>query len=265
MAATKEFTIEERLDALYQLQSIHSKIDEIRKLRGELPLEVQDLADEIAGMHVRLHKVEHEIEEINEEVSRRKNAAKDAESGIRKYEKQLKTVSNNREFDALNKEVENLKLDIALAEKKAHDATEEIKLKNQYLKDLVAQLELKNIELKNKQKDLEIIIEETENEEKQLLKEVESATQLIEERLLISYYKVRGNYRNGLAVVNIDRDACGGCFAKIPPQKQSEIRARKKITICEHCGRILVYKERPIDDNEEVQKPKKKARTGRKK
>lgn len=264
--ATKELSIEDKLDALFHLQTIHTQLDSIEKLRGELPLEVLDLEDELVGMHTRVRKIEVDIEEINEKISSLRNTAKEAENGIKKYEKQLNNVKNNREFDALNKEVENLKLDVALAEKRARDFTEEINQKNIYIKEIGIQIENKNTELANKKNELVVIIQETSDEEKKLKLDADKAMLCIEERLMLSYTKLRSNYRNGLAVVSIERDSCGGCFAKIPPQRQSEIRSKKKIIVCEYCGRILAYQPIPVDENAEVEEiPKKKARTSRKK
>lgn len=262
--ATKELSIEEKLEALYELQSIHSKMDQIHKLRGELPLEVRDLEDEISGIGVRVSKTQNEIEEFQNKINDLRNTAKDAETGLKKYEKQLNSVKNNREFDALGKEIENLKLDIALAEKRAKDFNEEIKLKNNYLVELGNQIDIKQTELKNKQSELTVIMEETSEEEKNLEKDSQKVIMSLDDRLINAYNRLRLNYRNKMAVVNIERDSCGGCFAKIPLQRQSEIRAKKNIIICEHCGRILVYKEIIREESEEDLVPKKKARTSRK-
>lgn len=243
MAPVKDFSIEERLSSVLRLQKIDSKLDEIRILKGELPMEVADLEDEIAGLRARQLRIEEEINGVNEFIEQRKNAIKEAEELLKKYEKQSENVKNNREFEAINKEVEMQQLDIKLAEKHIKDAQDEITEKALTLEKAKKNIEVKDGVLQNKKSELDKIIATNEKEEKQLNKEAADAKVSVEPRLLLSYEKIRSNYRNGLAVVPVERDACGGCFNAIPPQKQSEIRQHKKIMICENCGRILVDEE----------------------
>ena len=237
MAPVKDFSIEERLSSVLRLQKIDSKLDEIRILKGELPMEVADLEDEIAGLRARQLRIEEEINGVNEFIEQRKNAIKDSEALVKKY------VKNNREFEAVNKEIEMQQLEVKLAEKHIKDAQEEIAEKALSLEKAKKNIEVKEGVLQTKKGELEKIIAANEKEEKQLNKEAAEAKASVEARLLMSYEKIRGNYRNGLAVVPVERDACGGCFNAIPPQKQSEIRQHKKIMICENCGRILVDEE----------------------
>ena len=243
MAPVKDFSIEERLSSVLRLQKIDSKLDEIRILKGELPMEVADLEDEIAGLRARQLRIEEEINGVNEFIEQRKNAIKEAEELLKKYEKQSENVKNNREFEAINKEVEMQQLDIKLAEKHIKDAQDEIMEKALTLEKAKKNIEVKDGVLQTKKSELDKIIATNEKEEKQLNKEAAHAKASVEPRLLLSYEKIRSNYRNGLAVVPVERDACGGCFNAIPPQKQSEIRQHKKIMICENCGRILVDEE----------------------
>ncbi|MEY4892453.1 MAG: hypothetical protein RIQ34_1065 [Bacteroidota bacterium] len=243
MAPVKDFSIEERLSSVLRLQKIDSKLDEIRILKGELPMEVADLEDEIAGLRARQLRIEEEINGVNEFIEQRKNAIKDSEALVKKYEKQSENVKNNREFEAVNKEIEMQQLEVKLAEKHIKDAQEEIAEKALSLEKAKKNIEVKEGVLQTKKGELEKIIAANEKEEKQLNKEAAEAKASVEARLLMSYEKIRGNYRNGLAVVPVERDACGGCFNAIPPQKQSEIRQHKKIMICENCGRILVDEE----------------------
>ena len=243
MAPVKDFSIEERLSSVLRLQKIDSKLDEIRILKGELPMEVADLEDEIAGLRARQLRIEEEINGVNEFIEQRKNAIKDSEALVKKYEKQSENVKNNREFEAVNKEIEMQQLEVKLAEKHIKDAQEEIAEKALSLEKAKKNIEVKEGVLQTKKGELEKIIAANEKEEKQLNKEAAEAKASVEARLLMSYEKIRGNYRNGLAVVPVERDACGGCFNAIPPQTQSEIRQHKKIMICENCGRILVDEE----------------------
>lgn len=240
MAATKDFSVEEKLVSLVRIQKIDSKLDQIEILKGELPMEVKDLEDEIAGLHARQTRIEEEINGIQEFVERKKQGILDAQALIKKYDKQSENVKNSREFEALNKEIEMQQLEEKLCEKHIKDATEE-------MADKVRQLDLakkavasKETNLNAKKAELEKIIGETEKEEAQFKKSSDDARKHADERLLTSYDKIRNNYRNGLAVVAVERDSCGGCFYAIPPQKQSEIRLRKKINVCENCGRILI-------------------------
>ncbi len=230
----------DKLKALYQLQKIDSKIDEIRILKGELPMEVKDLEDEIAGLITRKEKFEEELKETETNIANRKNNIKESEALIKKYQKQQSNVKNNREYDALSKEVELQKLEIELNEKKIKDIHEQTKQKSEVIEQSEKLIKQKEKELKTKKADLEKIIEETDAEEKALQKKAKSAETHIEERLLAAYHRIRKNYKNGLAVVTVVRNSCGGCYHAFPPQLILEIRQHKKITTCEHCGRILV-------------------------
>ncbi len=240
MAAVKEFSVEEKLTSLVRLQKIDSKLDEIQILKGELPMEVKDLEDEIEGLHARQTRVEEEINGITEFIDQRKAGIVEAKALIAKYEKQSENVKNSREFDAINKELEMQQLEEKLCEKHIKDANEEIAEKAYQLEAAKKAVATKETNLSGKKGELEKIISETEKEEKHFSKDIDAARAHVEERLLLSYDRIRKNYRNGLAVVAVERDSCGGCFHAIPPQKQSEIKLRKKIMVCENCGRILV-------------------------
>jgi len=238
-----ELSVEEKLKALFTLQSVDSQIDNILKLRGELPLEVQDLEDEIAGLETRYQKFLEETKINEQKVAQKKNEIKKAEDLIKKYSEQQKNVRNNHEYDAINKEIEFQQLEIQLCEKHIKEFSariEELKLETQTTESL---LERRKNDLENKQKELKEIIDETQKEEEQLREKSSEIEKIIEPRLLTAYKRIRANMRNGLAVVKVERDACGGCFAKIPPQRQLEIRTRKKIIVCEYCGRILIDPE----------------------
>ncbi len=239
MAHVKEFSVEEKLTSLVTLQKIESKLDEIHILKGELPMEVADLEDEIQGLHARKNRIEEEINGVTDFISQRKEAIKESEALIKKYEKQSSNVKNNREFEAINKEMEMQQLEVKLAEKHIKDATEEISEKAVALEKAQKNISAKEGVLATKKGELEKIIAANEKEEKHFNKLAAEAKGHVDARLLTSYEKIRKSYRNGLAVVPVERDACGGCFNAIPPQKQSEIRQRKKIMICENCGRIL--------------------------
>ena len=243
MPHLKEFSIEERLSSLINLQKIDSKLDEIKILKGELPMEVADLEDEIQGLHARQTRIEEEINGVTEFIEERKNAIKDAETLIKKYEKDSENVKNNREFEAINKETEMQQLEIKLAEKHIKDANEKKAKKVVLLEKAKKNIAAKEGTLEIKKTELEKIIAANEKEEKHFNKLSGEAKEHVEPRLLTSYEKIRGNFRNGLAVVPVVRDACGGCFYAIPPQKQSEIKQHKKIIACENCGRILVDEE----------------------
>lgn len=251
MANVKEFSVEEKLTSLVTLQKIESKLDEIRILKGELPIEVADLEDEIQGLHARQMRIEEEINGITEFIEQKRNAIKEAQELIKKYEKQSENVKNNREFEAINKEIEMQQLEVKLCEKHIKDANEEIAEKAVLLEKAKKTIATKDGVLTSKKNELEKIIASTEEEENQYNKKAESAREHVDPRLLASYVKIRNNYRNGLAVVPVERDACGGCFYSIPPQKQSEIKQRKKIMVCENCGRILVDSD--LNDTIEVQ------------
>lgn len=240
MAQVKEFSVEEKLTALLTLQKIESKLDELRILKGELPMEVADLEDEITGLHARQTRIEEEINGVTDFIEQRKNAIKEAEALVKKYEKQSANVKNNREFEAINKEIEMQQLEVKLAEKHIKDATEEIAEKAVLLEKAKKNIATKDAVLATKKAELEKIIAANEKEEKHYNKLAAEAREHVDARLLGSYDKIRHSYRNGLAVVPVERDACGGCFNAIPPQKQSEIRQHKKVMICENCGRILV-------------------------
>jgi uncharacterized protein len=240
MANVKEFSVEEKLVSLVTLQKVESKLDEIRVLKGELPMEVADLEDEIQGLHARQLRIEEEINGIAEFIQQKKEAIKEAEALIKKYEKQSENVKNNREFEAINKEIEMQQLEVKLCEKHIKDANEEIAEKAVTLEKAKKAIAAKEGVLNGKKGELEKIIAATEKEETEFTNKAQKAREHVEPRLVASYEKIRNNFRNGLAVVPVERDACGGCFYSIPPQKQSEIKQRKKIIVCENCGRILV-------------------------
>ncbi len=233
-------SIEGKLRSLYELQLIDSKIDRLRTIRGELPLEVSDLEDIVTGLETRLNNVTTEVEELDNQINEKKQAIKDFQANIKKYETQQGKVRNNREYDAITKEIEFQNLEIQLAEKRTKEAKAGVALKSDLLEKSKTEFEERTKDLKVKKSELDEIIAETEKEEKELLKESEAASAKIEDRLLNAYKRIRANTRNGLAVVTVDRDACGGCYNKIPPQRQLDIRTNKKIIVCEHCGRVLV-------------------------
>ena len=243
MATVKDFSVEEKLASIIKLQKIDSKLDGIQVLKGELPIEVSDLEDEIEGLHARQNRIEEEINGMQQFIDGKKTSIKDAGDLVKKYEKQSDNVKNNREFEAINKEIEMQTLEVKLAEKHIKDATEEIAEKGKNLEVAKKAVNTKEANLKAKKSELEKIIGETDKEEKHYNKLAGGAREHVDERLLHSYDRIRKNYRNGLAVVPVERDACGGCFNEIPPQKQSEIKQRKKLIVCENCGRILVDDE----------------------
>lgn len=243
MAIVKEFSVEEKLASLIALQKIESKLDEIQILKGELPMEVSDLEDEMQGLNSRKTRIEEEINGIQEFIQQKQEAIKESEALIKKYTKQTDNVKNSREFEAVNKEMEMQQLEVKLAEKHMRDANEEIGEKAIALEQVKKQIATKEGILTSKKAELEKIIASTEKEEAQYQKASSQARAKVDERLLASYDRIRKNYRNGLAVVAVLRDACGGCFNAIPPQRQSEIRQHKKIIVCESCGRILVNGE----------------------
>jgi predicted nucleic acid-binding Zn-ribbon protein len=240
MATVKDFSIEEKLKAVLTLQKIDSKIDEIRTLKGELPMEVKDLEDEIAGLQTRIANINGDIDNINNFITQRTDAKKEAVALVKKYEKQQDNVKNNREFEALNKEIEMQELEAKLCDKHIKDANFELKERMAQRTQTEEKVSVVEETLKAKKKELEKIIVETEKEEQGLTEQSNEAKVKVEARLLSAYERIRGSYANGLAVVSIHRDSCGGCFNVIPPQRQSEIRQHKKIIVCEHCGRILV-------------------------
>ena len=243
MAKAKQATVEEKLIALYKLQSIDTQIDKIKILRGELPLEVQDLEDEIAGLQTRVSNINEEIANFDNSIKDKEAMIIDSKALIKKYEEQLKNIRNNREFDSLNKEIEFQNLEIQLAEKRIKEAKASIVSKSDIISGAKTRLEDRTSDLNTKKSELESIIAETQKDEEKLGKDSARAEKVIDERLLNAYKRLRGNVRNGLAVVPVHRDACGGCFNTVPPQRQMDIAARKKVIVCEHCGRILVDKD----------------------
>lgn len=242
MAKAKQATVEEKLIALYKLQSIDTEIDKIKILRGELPLEVQDLEDEIAGLQTRVSNINEEIASFDTSIKEKESMIKDSKELIKKYDEQLKNIRNNREFDSLNKEIEFQNLEIELAEKRIKEAKSSIVGKMDLISSAKTRLDDRTNDLKAKNDELEGIISETQKDEEKLSKESLTAEKVIDERLLNAYKRLRDSVRNGLAVVPVLRDACGGCFNTVPPQRQMDIAARKKVIVCEHCGRVLVDK-----------------------
>ncbi len=235
-----EQTVEQKLKALYELQNIHTKIDKIRQVRGELPMEVADLEDDVLGLETRISKIKGDLDDLEDSIVTRKNTIKDAQAAIKRYDSQLKEVKNNREYDALTKEIEIQGLDIQVSEKKIKEHGFEITSKTEIFEAAKAELDGRKKDLEIKKGELDVITSETEKEEQDLQKKADKSEPQIEERLLVAYKRLRKNAVNGLAVVTIDRDSCSGCFNQIPPQRQLDIRQRKKIIVCEHCGRILV-------------------------
>ena len=238
----QELTVEEKLQNLYELQRIDTEIDKIKTLRGELPLEVQDLEDEIAGLETHIENLKVELGELDKTSSTRKMDIKKAEEAIKKYSEQLDNVRNNREYDALSKEIEFQKLEIELQEKRIREAQKAKAEKEALMEESKKRYEDKVSDLEAKKGELNDIINETHKDEESLQTKSEELAATIDERLLTAYRRIRSNARNGLAVVTVDRDACGGCFNKSPPQRQLDIRSRKKIIVCEYCGRILIDK-----------------------
>ncbi|HET6226281.1 MAG TPA: C4-type zinc ribbon domain-containing protein [Bacteroidia bacterium] len=245
MAKTKtdEISVEERLRALFELQQIDSKIDKIRTVRGELPLEVRDLEDLVAGLETRVNNFTEELKTLEDSITDKKNVIKDAQALIKKYEAQQAKVRNNREYDAITKEIEFQNLEIQLAEKRIKEYKATITAKKDVITQSEEDLKDRKKDLKLKKQELDEIIAETEKEEQDLLKKSKGSESIIEERLLNAYKRIRSNVVNGLGVVTVERDACGGCFNKIPPQRHLDIKTHKKVIVCEHCGRILVDAE----------------------
>ena len=238
-----DFSVEEKLRALYHLQSMLSEIDKIKTLRGELPLEVQDLEDEVAGLGTRIEKIQNEIAELKANVVNKKIEIEAAKVSVEKYKSQQENVRNNREYDVLSKEIEFQSLEIELCEKRIREAQAAEKAKNEELERSTVALEERKQDLEAKKAELEEIVSETKQEEERLREKAKALETTIEPRLLQAFKRIRKNSRNGLGVVYVQRDACGGCFNKIPPQKQLDIRSRKKIIVCEYCGRIMVDPE----------------------
>lgn len=242
-------SVEGKLRSLYEMQLIDSKIDRLRIVRGELPLEVQDLEDTVAQLETRFENYSKETSELQAQIEEKQQAIKDHKANIKKYEAQLTKVKNNREYDAITKEVEFQNLEIQLCEKRIKEFKAQIGMKEEFLSTAENELKDKKKDLKAKKAELEEIVEETQKEEEDLTKRSEKKSKEIEARLLGAYKRVRSNMINGLAVVPVERDACGGCFSKIPPQRQLDIKTHKKVIVCEHCGRILVDPNLVTEEN----------------
>ena len=237
---TISISVEEKLKALYDLQCVDSEIDQLRIVRGELPVEIQDLEDEIVRLEARLEKFEEEKSTLKSDKKAKKVAIKNSEELIVRYKKQLENIKNNREFTSLTKELEFQELEIQLSEKRTNGIKAKVLMKDEVIASTTETLNEKKEDLEGKKSELAEITAETEKEEKGLIKKSKSSQKKIDDRLLSSYERIRGSVRNGLALVSVDRDACGGCFNKIPPQRQLDIKLHKKVIVCEHCGRILV-------------------------
>lgn len=235
-----EISIEEKLVALYQLQKVHSEVDKILILRGELPLEVQDLEDEIEGLETRIDNYKEDAKNLEISINGKKNDIVHSNEQIKRYQTQQDNVRNNREYDSLSKEIEFQTLEIELSEKKIREFSFQLNERKVAIDTATVLLEERKADLEAKKKELQDITSDTEKEEKTLLNKAEDISKLIEDRLLNAYTRIRNGAQNHLAVVTVQRDACGGCFNKIPPQRQLDIRSRKKIIVCEYCGRILV-------------------------
>lgn len=258
MATKTEVTVEEKLRALYDLQLIDSRVDEIRNVRGELPLEVEDLEDEVLGLKTRIDKLKTDVETVNYEITAKKNLIEDAKALIKKYAEQQKNVRNSREFNSLAKEVEFQELEIQLADKNIKEFKVQIEQKKEIITETKERLTERESHLKHKKTELDAILAETEKEEKALLEKSEQFQEEIDERLIKAYKRIRNNVKNGLAVVPIERGASGGSFFTIPPQVQVEIASRKKIITDEHSGRILVDPALAEEEQEKMQKMFKK-------
>ena len=235
-----DYSMQEKIMALYELQKIDSAIDEINKVKGELPLEVQDLEDELAGLNTRIENVNAEIEELNSLTRQRTREVDQAKIMIANYKEQQNNVRNNREYDAITKEIEYQELEIELAEKRLKEYSAQVKTKKALIEETNTLVEERNIDYKAKKQELESIEAETAHQVAELEAKAAKAKEPIDERLLVAYNRIRNNFHNGLAVVTVTRDACGGCFNRIPPQRQADIRQGKKLIVCEYCGRILV-------------------------
>lgn len=237
-----DVTIEKKLVALYSLQQVDTEINKIRTVRGELPLEVQDLEDEIAGLETRIANIQTEVDQLDLSVKEKKAGIKECQALIKKYEAQQNNVRNNREFESISKEIEFQNLEIQLCEKRIKEFSAAADAKKVLVNQAKASFKERSDDLKQKKIELEEIVAETEKEEDRLMKTFQNNQKFIEERLLNAYQRIKKNARNGLAVVLVERDACGGCFNKIPPQRQLDIKMHKKIIVCEYCGRILIDK-----------------------
>ena len=261
MATVTETTIAQKLEALLKLQTIDSALDNIKKVRGDLPEEVRDLEDEIIGMETRLSKFQQEIETLDEQISGYKNAKKESEKLITKYKEQQMNVRNNREFEAISKEVELQGIEMEIADKRIKEIDFKVLNKNDEVAGVESALFERKKDLEIKQKELELIIAESEEDEQKSLKDREKAMKIVDARLLKSYEKLRDNARNGLAVVMVKRGACGGCFSSVPPQRQTDIKDKKKIIVCEHCGRVFAGVEDVIPAPEKEKKTRGKVTT----
>jgi predicted nucleic acid-binding Zn-ribbon protein len=238
-AVATETTIAQKLEALLKLQNIDSALDSIKKMRGDLPEEVRDLEDEVAGIETRISKFNKEIAVLEEDITKNRNAKREAEKLVNKYKDQQMNVRNNREYDAISKEIELQQLEMELADKRTREFEFKILNKKDDVSETETRLNTRKKDLDAKRKELSILIAESEEDEHKLMNNREKATKFVEERLLRPYDKLRGNYPNGLAVVLVKRGACGGCFSAVPPQRQADIKDKKRIIVCEHCGRIL--------------------------
>lgn len=254
MAKKKEVSVEERLRALYDLQLIDSRVDEIKNLRGELPLEVRDLEDEVEGLNTRIEKLDASLESIENEIKNKRNLIEEANALIKKYSEQQKNVRNNREYNSITKEIEFQELEIQLAEKHIKEFKAQIEQKKELIVETKERLTDRETHLKHKSGELDAILAETEKEEQALLKKSQEYQKQIEERLVTAYKRIRNNVKNGLAVVPIERGASGGSFFTIPPQVQMEIASRKKIITDEHSGRILVDEALANEEKEKMEK-----------
>ena len=250
----KDISPEKKLRALYDLQIIDSKIDSIKTVRGELPLEVQDLEDEIEGLDTRVNKMNEELDDLNGEILKKKNTMAESAEAIKKYEAQQEKVRNNREFDAITKEIEFQGLEIQLAEKRIKEFGAKIAAKQEVIDEATERLNSRKADLEGKKSELDAIISETEKEEKVLAEKSEEFAQSVDDRLLKAYNRIRSSAKNGLAVVPVERGASGGSFIKIPPQTQIDIASRKKIIIDEHSGRILVDTELAQEETDKMNK-----------
>ncbi len=253
-----EMTVEEKLKVLYQLQQTLTAIDQKRAMRGELPLEVQDLEDDLVGLNTRQAKIQLEIDEINNAIATKNAEIAKSNDTVERYKKQLNDVKNNREYDTLSKEIEFQSLEIELAQKKIREGKKKLELKQADLSVVKEEIQVRSDDLDVKRKELNEIMEETRAEEELLKTEATKLEEKIESRLLASFKRIRKNLRNGLGIVPVQRDACGGCFAQIPPQRQLDIKMHKKLIVCEYCGRILVDPELAGIKTNTTEKPKRK-------
>lgn len=262
----KEMSVEKKLQALYELQTTLTAIDEKRALRGELPLEVQDLEDEIAGLDTRIEKIDAEIKEFQSAITMKKGEVQEAQANLERYNNQLNEVRNNREYDSLSKQIDYERLEVELCNKKIKEATDQVAYRTNDLEIAKTEREERQKDLDEKKSELEDILAETREEETMLKERAKDLEVKIEPRLLSSFKRIRKSARNGLGIVYVQRDACGGCFNKIPPQRQLDIKMHKKIIVCEYCGRILIDPELAgvKVENGKAEKPKRKRSTRRK-